>query len=103
MELCEAILTAYLSVAGGFLSDWDLHYLPHCIRLIPLSLACAFSRITWRAMCISAAIDLGTTCNGPWCSSDYRSGGAAVQRPGATGCAAEAAAKSKPLRWRVLP
>ena len=32
MQLCEAILTGYLSVAGGFLSDWDLHYLPHCIR-----------------------------------------------------------------------
>ena len=42
MELCEAILTGYLSVAGGFLSDWDLHYLPHCIRLIPLELGLRF-------------------------------------------------------------
>ena len=42
MELCEASLTGYLSVAGGFLSDWDLHYLPHCIRLIPLELGLRF-------------------------------------------------------------
>ena len=42
MEICEAILTGYLSVAGGFLSDWDLHYLPHCIRLIPLELGLRF-------------------------------------------------------------
>ena len=42
MQLCEAILTGYLSVAGGFLSDWDLHYLPHCIRLIPLELGLRF-------------------------------------------------------------
>ena len=42
MELCEAILTGYLSVAGGFLSDRDLHYLPHCIRLIPLELGLRF-------------------------------------------------------------
>ena len=42
MNLCEAILKGYLSVAGGFLNDWDLHYLPHCIRLIPLELGLRF-------------------------------------------------------------
>ena len=42
MDLCEAILSGYLSVAGGFLSERDIHYLPHCIRLIPLELGLRF-------------------------------------------------------------
>ena len=42
IDLCQAILSGYLSVAGGFLSDWDLHYLPDCIRLIPLELGLRF-------------------------------------------------------------
>ena len=42
LALCEAILTGYLSVASAFLSDWDLHYLPDCIRLIPLELGLRF-------------------------------------------------------------
>ena len=42
MDLCEAILDGYLSVAGGFLSHWDVHYLPHCIRLIPFELGLRF-------------------------------------------------------------
>ena len=42
LELCEAILDGYLSVARQFLSDWDLHYLPDCIRLIPLELGLRF-------------------------------------------------------------
>ncbi len=42
LSLCEAILAGYLSVARGFLSDWDLHYLPDCIRLIPLELGLRF-------------------------------------------------------------
>ena len=42
IDLCEAILDGYLSVAGGFLSHWDLHYLPHCIRLIPFELGLRF-------------------------------------------------------------
>jgi Ser/Thr protein kinase RdoA (MazF antagonist) len=42
LSLCEAILTGYLSVARGFLSDWDLRYLPDCIRLIPLELGLRF-------------------------------------------------------------
>ncbi len=42
LELCEAILDGYLSVARQFLSDWDLHYLPYCIRLIPLELGLRF-------------------------------------------------------------
>ena len=42
LELCEAILDGYLSVAHQFLSDWDLHYLPDCIRLIPLELGLRF-------------------------------------------------------------
>ncbi len=42
IALCEAILTGYLTVARGFLSDWDLHYLPDCIRLIPLELGLRF-------------------------------------------------------------
>ena len=42
LSLCEAILAGYLSVARGFLSDWDLHYLPDCIRLIPLELGMRF-------------------------------------------------------------
>lgn len=42
MDLCEAILSGYLSVAGGFLSEHDIHYLPHCIRLIPLELGLRF-------------------------------------------------------------
>ena len=42
LSLCEAILTGYLRVARGFLSDWDLHYLPDCIRLIPLELGLRF-------------------------------------------------------------
>ena len=29
-------------MARGFLSDWDLHYLPDCIRLIPLELGLRF-------------------------------------------------------------
>ena len=42
IDLCRAILSGYLSVAGGVLSDWDLHYLPDCIRLIPLELGLRF-------------------------------------------------------------
>ena len=42
IDLCQAILSGYLSVAEGFLSDWDLHYLPDCIRLIPLELGLRF-------------------------------------------------------------
>ena len=42
LELCESILEGYLSVARHFLSDWDLHYLPDCIRLIPLELGLRF-------------------------------------------------------------
>ncbi|RPF82402.1 MAG: aminoglycoside phosphotransferase family protein [Synechococcus sp. TMED20] len=42
LSLCEAILAGYLSVARGFLSDWDLLYLPDCIRLIPLELGLRF-------------------------------------------------------------
>ncbi len=42
INLCEAILGGYLSVASKFLSDWDLHYLPDCIRLIPLELGLRF-------------------------------------------------------------
>ena len=42
LELCEAILDGYLSVARQFLSDWDLNYLPDCIRLIPLELGLRF-------------------------------------------------------------
>ena len=42
LELCEAILDGYLSVAHQFLSDWDLNYLPDCIRLIPLELGLRF-------------------------------------------------------------
>lgn len=42
LTLCEAILKGYLSVAQGFFSDWDLHYLPACIRLIPLELGLRF-------------------------------------------------------------
>ena len=42
IALCEAILGGYLKVARGFLSDWDLHYLPDCIRLIPLELGLRF-------------------------------------------------------------
>ena len=32
----------YLTVARSFLSRWDLHYLPDCIRLIPLELGLRF-------------------------------------------------------------
>ena len=42
LGLCEAILDGYLTVARGFLSRWDLHYLPDCIRLIPLELGLRF-------------------------------------------------------------
>ena len=42
IDLCQAILSGYLAVAEGFLSDWDLHYLPDCIRLIPLELGLRF-------------------------------------------------------------
>ena len=42
LSLCEAILDGYLTVARGFLSTWDLHYLPDCIRLIPLELGLRF-------------------------------------------------------------
>ena len=42
LNLCEAILKGYLKVARGFLSAWDLHYLPDCIRLIPLELGLRF-------------------------------------------------------------
>lgn len=42
LNLCEAILEGYLEVAQGFLSPWDLHYLPDCIRLIPLELGLRF-------------------------------------------------------------
>lgn len=42
LDLCEAILEGYLSVARCFLSAWDLHYLADCIRLIPLELGLRF-------------------------------------------------------------
>ena len=42
LNLCEAMLDGYLKVARGFLSSWDLHYLPDCIRLIPLELGLRF-------------------------------------------------------------
>ena len=42
LTLCEAILKGYLEVAQGFLTSWDLHYLPDCIRLIPLELGLRF-------------------------------------------------------------
>ena len=42
LDLCDAILEGYFSVARGFLSDWDLHYVPDCIRLIPLELGLRF-------------------------------------------------------------
>ena len=42
LDWCESILEGYLSVARHFLSDWDLHYLPDCIRLIPLELGLRF-------------------------------------------------------------
>ena len=42
LDLCEAILSGYLSVARHFLTDWDLHYIPDCIRLIPLELGLRF-------------------------------------------------------------
>ena len=41
-DSCESILSGYLSVARCFLSDWDLHYLPDCIRLIPFELGLRF-------------------------------------------------------------
>ena len=42
LDLCDAILEGYFSVARCFLSDWDLHYVPDCIRLIPLELGLRF-------------------------------------------------------------
>ena len=42
LDLCDAILEGYFSVARSFLSDWDLHYVPDCIRLIPLELGLRF-------------------------------------------------------------
>ena len=42
LDLCEAVLDGYFAVAGGFLSDWDRHYVPDCIRLIPLELGMRF-------------------------------------------------------------
>jgi Ser/Thr protein kinase RdoA (MazF antagonist) len=42
LTLCEAMLEGYLKVARSFLSAWDLHYLPDCIRLIPLELGLRF-------------------------------------------------------------
>ena len=42
LTLCEAILKGYLEVAQGFLTSWDLYYLPDCIRLIPLELGLRF-------------------------------------------------------------
>ena len=42
LNLCEAMLEGYINVARGFLSEWDLHYLPDCIRLIPLELGLRF-------------------------------------------------------------
>ena len=42
LDLCEAVLEGYFAVAGGFLSDWDRHYVPDCIRLIPLELGMRF-------------------------------------------------------------
>ena len=42
LNLCESIMSGYLSVARCFLSDWDLHYLPDCIRLIPFELGLRF-------------------------------------------------------------
>ena len=42
LNLCDAILEGYFSVAQGFLSDWDRHYVPDCIRLIPFELGLRF-------------------------------------------------------------
>ncbi len=42
LSLCESILDGYLSVASGFLSDRDYHYIPYCIRLIPFELGLRF-------------------------------------------------------------
>ena len=42
LGLAESILEGYLSVAAGFLSEWDRAYLPDCIRLIPFELGLRF-------------------------------------------------------------
>lgn len=42
LNLCDAILEGYFSVASGFLSEWDRHYVPDCIRLIPFELGLRF-------------------------------------------------------------
>ena len=42
LNLCDAILEGYFSVAHGFLSEWDRHYVPNCIRLIPFELGLRF-------------------------------------------------------------
>ena len=42
LQLCEAILEGYLSVARGFLNEADHHYLYDAIRLIPFELGLRF-------------------------------------------------------------
>ena len=42
LSVCEAILDGYLSVARGFLSERDYHYIPECIKLIPFELGLRF-------------------------------------------------------------
>lgn len=42
LQLCRAILEGYLSIGRSFLTPEDFHYLPDCIRLIPLELGLRF-------------------------------------------------------------
>ena len=42
LDLCRAVLEGYLSVGKSFLTPEDFHYLPDCIRLIPLELGIRF-------------------------------------------------------------
>ena len=42
LQLCEAILEGYLTVARGFLNEADHHYLYDAIRLIPFELGLRF-------------------------------------------------------------
>ena len=69
LGLAESILEGYLSVAAGFLSEWDRAYLPDCIRLIPFELGLVFLRITSKAIGISAPRFQVTICSAHRCSS----------------------------------
>jgi hypothetical protein len=42
LELCRSILEGYLAIGRSFLTPEDFHYLPDCIRLIPLELGIRF-------------------------------------------------------------